>query len=63
MWVTGIAMGVSIIGCFLVQTFFQPRYPSLQNIHPVFFLESGALVFFIVAWFLKGEVLLASSEV
>jgi len=53
-----IFMAVCIMGCFLVQTFFLSHNPWLQSHHPVFWFETSALVWFIVAWIVKGEVLL-----
>jgi hypothetical protein len=54
---SGFAMGILIIGCFLVQQFFLPGNSRLEWFRPVLWFEMGALVLFIFAWIVKGEVL------
>ncbi len=54
--------GYIMLGCIiLIGVYFLPlknRYPQLQNIKPVFWLESIALWAFGISWLVKGEVLL-----
>jgi hypothetical protein len=52
----GIAMIILIIGC-PVQQFFLPGNQWLQSLHPVLWFEVGALLLFIFAWIVKGQVL------
>lgn len=61
-WLCGSLMFAIIGGCFLVQKFFLSQNPWLQSDHPVFWFETSALVLFIVAWFVKGEVLLKDKD-
>jgi hypothetical protein len=56
--VVGLLMFVCIATCFLVQNYFLPGNQRLQSLHPVLCFEAGALVLFILAWFVKGQVLL-----
>ena len=53
----GYAMLASIALCFIVQNFFLSSIPWLQAHHPVFWFELIALVLFIFAWIVKGQVL------
>jgi quinol-cytochrome oxidoreductase complex cytochrome b subunit len=54
--------GFTMLGCILLiavyYLFLKSRFPGLENIHPVFWLESLALLAFGISWFTKGQAIL-----
>jgi hypothetical protein len=56
-WVCGGGMFACAL-CIFVTTTFLSQISWLQSSHLVFWFESAALVFFIAAWFTKGQVFL-----
>jgi len=58
--VCGIAM-LACIGLLGLNALF-PGGPSIQRLHPVFWLETIALLFFGISWLVKGEAILTDRD-
>ncbi len=47
----------------LYWTVLEKKYPGLDDMHPVFWLESIALWAFGISWIVKGEIILKDKEI
>jgi hypothetical protein len=55
-----LCCGIAIIACLvlIIVVQFLPSNPRLQSLHPIFWLETLAIMAFGIAWFVKGETIL-----
>jgi hypothetical protein len=57
------SMGIIMLICMaLIVIYLIARPPALKKLHPVFWLETIALICFGISWFVKGKTLLADEE-
>lgn len=52
----GVSMLVCILLIFLYDRILENKYEQIDNLKPVFWLESIALIFFGICWMIKGQV-------
>lgn len=54
--ICGIGMLASIALIFIYSKWLEDKYPWLDNLRPVFCLETIALIFFGISWLIKGNI-------
>ncbi len=60
--ICGIVIFVSLLSIVIYMYFIDPKNPQFDTYHPIFWLESLALLAFAVSWLIKGEVALKDKD-
>jgi hypothetical protein len=60
--ICGIVIFISLLLIAIYMYFIYPKNPQFDQYHPIFWLESSALLAFAVSWLIKGEVALKDKE-